>query len=114
MKKILISLTYYLPNISGVTIYAEILAKKLAGDNQVTILTSKFQRSLKTRESKNNLFIRRVWAPIKINKGIIMPLFPIISLNQVLKNDFDHTGIALNFTGDIDAPGDLAFRRFVL
>lgn len=87
MKKILISLTYYLPNVSGITIYADTLAKKLAKNNQVTILTSKFQKKLPTTKTKNNIFIRRVWAPIKINKGIIMPLFPVISLLHVLKND---------------------------
>ncbi len=87
MKKILISLTYYLPNISGVTIYADILARKLAEKNKVTLLTSKFKSDLPTQEEKNGMFIRRVWAPIKISKGIIMPFFPIISLVQAIKND---------------------------
>ena len=87
MAKILISLTYYLPNISGITIYAQILSRELARNHQLTILTSKFKSSLPKRETTDKIKILRIWAPIKINKGIIMPTFPLVSLIEVLKSD---------------------------
>ncbi len=85
--KILISLTYYLPNISGVSIYADVLAKDLAKKDQVTILTSKFKNNLLTQEKIGKIYIRRIWSPLKINKGILMPTFPLASLKEVLKTD---------------------------
>lgn len=86
-KKILVSISYYLPNISGITIYAHFLAKKLAEKNSVKILTSGFQRNLPSKEKKDNISVRRVWTPIKINKGILMPFFPFISFKEALKAD---------------------------
>jgi glycosyltransferase involved in cell wall biosynthesis len=85
--KILISLTYYHPNISGLTVYAKTLAERLAENNKVTILTSKFKRNQSTKEQLNGVIIKRIWAPIKINKGIIMPFFPFITLIEAVKND---------------------------
>ena len=49
--KILIVLTYYRPHISGLTIYAERLAKAFARrGHQVTILTSQFKKELPSEE----------------------------------------------------------------
>jgi len=84
---ILTSLTYYLPNISGVTIYADILARYLAKKHKVTILTSRHQKDLPPNETKDNLMIKRLWAPVKISKGIIIPFFPIFALYEVIKTD---------------------------
>jgi len=45
--KILIVLTYYRPHISGLTIYAERIAKAFARrGHQVTVLTSQFDKNL--------------------------------------------------------------------
>lgn len=87
MAKILVSLTYYLPNVSGVTIYAQILAQELAKNQQLTILTSRFRNNLSKKETIGRTKVIRAWAPIKINKGVLMPSFPFISLIEVLKTD---------------------------
>ena len=87
MAKILTSLTYYFPNVSGVTVYAQILAQELAKKHQLTILTSKFKSNLPKKETINKVKVIRVWAPIKINKGVLMPTFPLVSLIEVLKTD---------------------------
>jgi len=86
-RRILVSLTYYLPNISGVTIYADILARKLAQNYQLTILTSRFKKELAKREKKRGVSIIRLWAPFKINKALLMPFFPFTSLKGVVKTD---------------------------
>jgi glycosyltransferase involved in cell wall biosynthesis len=85
--KILMSLTYYKPNISGVTVYAEILAKHLTKNYDLTILTSQFKNNLPAIEKENKINIRRMWSPIRIGKGILMPLFPLVALRQVVKHD---------------------------
>lgn len=88
MKKILISLTYYLPNISGVTFYAHWLAKGLAKrDHKVTILTSQYKPELKNRETKEGIEIIRVKPLFSIGKGVIMPTFPIIAFQEIKKHD---------------------------
>lgn len=85
MAKILISLTYYLPNISGITVYANILAQELTEKHQLTILTSKFKKNLPRKEIINGIKTIRLWAPFQINKGVFMPTFPLVSLIEVLK-----------------------------
>lgn len=82
--KILISTPYYLPNVSGITVYVQILAEELVKDGyQVEILTSRYLKELKKEENINGVKIKRVWAPIKIGKGVIMPFFPIVSLKEI-------------------------------
>lgn len=59
--KILIVLTYYRPHTSGLTIYAERLAKALVNrGHTVTVLTSQFEKSLQEREILDGVNIVRV------------------------------------------------------
>lgn len=76
--KILIGLTYYRPHFSGLTIYTERLARTLAlRGHQVTVLTSRFNRSLPVEEVRDGVRIRRVEVKFRISKGVIMPGMPI-------------------------------------
>ena len=76
--RILIALTYYRPHVSGVTIYAERLARGLAGrGHTVTVLTSRFAPHLPARERLDGVDVVRVPVWMKISKGVIMPSFPI-------------------------------------
>lgn len=102
--RILIALTYYRPYISGVTIYAERLAKALASrGHQVTVLTSQYDRQLPEKECDGNLRIVRVPVLFRISKGVIMPKFGMVANKLVLENDvlqlhlpqFDAAGVAL-------------------
>lgn len=73
-KKILISTPYFLPNVSGITIYVDVLAKELVKrGHQVTILTSQHESNLPLVEIRDGVKIRRLPAPISIGKGRIMP-----------------------------------------
>ena len=86
--RVLIVLTYYRPHTSGLTIYAERLAKALARrGHQVTVLTSRFEPSLAAEETVDGVRIVRVPVLARISKGVIMPLFPFVATRLVLEND---------------------------
>ena len=72
--RILAALTYYRPHYSGLTIYAERQARILAErGHQVTILTSRFDKSLPAHEIRDGVEIIRPKVWFHISKGVIMP-----------------------------------------
>jgi glycosyltransferase involved in cell wall biosynthesis len=86
--RILIALTYYRPHVSGLTIYAERLARGLARHGHaVTVLTSRFHASLPARERVDGVEIIRVPVLTKISKGVIMPLFPFYAAALMRRHD---------------------------
>lgn len=75
--KILISLMYYRPHYSGLTIYAERLARALADrGHEVMVLTSRFNKQLPAREVLDGVTIIRPWVMLRLSKGVIMPAMP--------------------------------------
>lgn len=102
--RILIALTYYRPHTSGLTIYAERIAKAFAKrGHQVTVLTSHFRKDLPYEEICDEVKIIRVPVFARISKGVIMPTFGFVANKLVAENDaiqlhlpqFDAAGIAL-------------------
>jgi glycosyltransferase involved in cell wall biosynthesis len=86
--RILIGLTYYRPHYSGLTIYAERLARALAVlGHDVTILTSQFSPSLPLLDKVDGVTIVRVPALMRISKGIIMPAMPAIAWKLIQESD---------------------------
>lgn len=86
--KILIVLTYYRPHTSGLTIYAERLAKALVKrGHQVTVLTSRYDSKLPAEEIRDGVKIVRAPVLLRISKGVIMPTFTFIATRLVLEND---------------------------
>lgn len=86
--KILIVLTYYNPNISGLTIYAELLAKSLVQrGHQVTVLTSRHEKNLPLSEIEDNIKIIRAPVLMKISKGVIMPTFGLLAAQLINEHD---------------------------
>jgi glycosyltransferase involved in cell wall biosynthesis len=72
--RILTALTYYRPHYSGLTIYAERLARALGErGHHVTVLTSQYDRSLPRREALDGVEIIRLPVRLRISKGVIMP-----------------------------------------
>jgi glycosyltransferase involved in cell wall biosynthesis len=72
--RILTALTYYRPHYSGLTIYAERMARSLAArGHAVTVLTSQYSPELARREHRDGVEIVRlpVWA--RVSKGVLMP-----------------------------------------
>ncbi len=102
--KILTALTYYRPHTSGLTIYAERLAKALVQrGHEVTVLTSQFERDLPREEVKDGVQIIRFPVAFRVSKGVISPTVGWLATRLVLQNDvlllhlpqFDAAGIAL-------------------
>ena len=72
--KILISLTYYRPWISGLTIYAERLARALAQrGHQVTVLTSHYEKELPFQEVMDGVLVIRHPVLFRFSKASVMP-----------------------------------------
>lgn len=102
--RILIVLTYYRPHTSGLTIYAERLARALVlRGHSVTVLTSQYSKDLPLEENQHGVKIIRVPVLFRISKGVIMPSFGATANRLALENDviqlhlpqFDAAGLAL-------------------
>jgi glycosyltransferase involved in cell wall biosynthesis len=75
--KVLISLTYYLPHRTGLTIHVQHVAEALvARGHEVTVLAARHSIDLPRDETVNGVRIVRLWAPIRLSRGMIMPQFP--------------------------------------
>ncbi len=101
--KVLIVLTYYRPHTSGLTIYAERLARGLARrGHEVTVMTSRYDRSLPLEEEQDSVRVVRVPVAFRVSKGVIMPTFGWMATRLVRAHDvvslhlpqFDAAGVA--------------------
>lgn len=101
--RILIVLTYYRPHASGLTIYAERLAKALVRrGHQVTVMTSQYAKDLPREEIDEGVKVVRVPVAFRLSKGVIMPLFGPTATRLVAEHDwiqlhlpqFDAAGVA--------------------
>lgn len=102
--RILIILTYYRPHTSGLTIYAERLARALARrGHAVTVMTSQYDKSLPLDETVEGVRVVRVPVLFRVSKGVIMPSFGLIASRLIVEHDviqlhlpqFDAAGVAL-------------------
>lgn len=102
--KILTVLTYYRPHTSGLTIYAERLARAFARrGHQVTVMTMQYDPSLPREEVLEGVRILRVPVAARISKGVIAPTIGFVATKLVAQHDvvqlhlpqFDAPGIAL-------------------
>jgi len=102
--KILTVLTYYRPHTSGLTIYAERLARAFARrGHQVTVMTTQYDPSLAREETMDGVRVVRVPVAARVSKGVIAPTFGLVATKLVAQNDvvqlhlpqFDAPGVAL-------------------
>lgn len=102
--KILVSLLYYRPYTSGLTIYAERLARELAQrGHAVTVLTSQYDPGLPREEWLSGVRVVRVPVAFRLSKGVIMPMYGLIAWQMVSEHDvlnlhlpqFEASGLAL-------------------
>lgn len=84
--KILIILLYYHPHSTGLTHYARMLAEELVcRGHEVTVVASCHSRELPLGESElNGVRVVRLWAPIALSRGRIMPTYPW-AINRLLR-----------------------------
>jgi glycosyltransferase involved in cell wall biosynthesis len=102
--KILTVLTYYRPHTSGLTIYAERLARAFAKrGHEVTVMTTHYDPSLPFKENLDGVNIVRVPVMARVSKGVLAPTFGLVATKLVLQHDvvqmhlpqFDAPGVAL-------------------
>ncbi len=75
--RILAALQYYLPHRTGVPIHVQRVAEALVQrGHQVTILTARHSIDLPRDETINGVRIVRLWAPLRVSRGMIMPAYP--------------------------------------
>lgn len=79
---VLLGITYYYPNVSGVSIYAKRLAEGLVKNgHKVTVLTSRYDSSLPKEEEINGVKVVRCPVNLKIGKGVFMFSLPLLVYN---------------------------------
>lgn len=89
--KILTTLTYYRPHYSGLTIYAERLARTLAGrGHQVTVLTSRYDCSLPADEIIDGVRVVRPGVLMHVSKGVLMPSMALQAWRLARQADLVH------------------------
>jgi len=102
--RILSVLTYYRPHTSGLTIYAERLARAFARrGHQVTVMTTQYEKSLAREEMMDGVRVIRVPVMMRISKGVLAPSFVLDAAKQIRQNDvlqlhlpqFEAPGVAL-------------------
>lgn len=103
--KILTVLTYYRPHTSGLTIYAERLARAFAKrGHQVTVMTTQYDPSLPREEVMDGVRVVRIPVLFRVSKGVIAPSFGWVATRLVAAHDVVHMHLP-----QFDAPG-VAFR----
>ena len=102
--KILTVLTYYRPHTSGLTIYAERLARAFVKrGHEVTVMTTHYDPSLPLEEMMDGVKVIRVPVIARVSKGVIAPTFGLVATKLVWQHDvvqlhlpqFDAPGVAL-------------------
>ena len=85
--RVLLILTYYRPHVSGLTIYVERLARSLVDrGHDVTVLTSRYDRSLPSEEIVDGVRVVRVPVLARVSKGVVMPILPWL-IREVRRHD---------------------------
>jgi glycosyltransferase involved in cell wall biosynthesis len=103
--KILTVLTYYRPHTSGLTIYAERLARTFVKrGHQVTVMTTQYEKSLPREEMMDGVKVIRVPVAVRVSKGVLAPTFGLVATRLVAQHDV----VQLHLP-QFDAPG-VAFR----
>lgn len=104
--KLLLSVTYYHPHVSGLTIYVQRLAEGLAGrGHDVTVLTARYDTTLPKQEILNGVQVVRVPAPIRVSKGLLMPSYPMAAIRLLKMCD----AVIVNLPS---TPGEISLALF--
>jgi glycosyltransferase involved in cell wall biosynthesis len=86
--KILISVSYYSPHLSGLTNSVKYLAELLAqNDYAVSVITTQHKKDLPLSETIQGVNVRRVPYFIRLHKGFIMPLFLFAAYREIKQVD---------------------------
>lgn len=88
---ILVTLTYYHPHWTGLTVIARHLAEGLAArGHTVTVLTSQHERALPKRDEINGVQVVRVPSVGRVSRTAVMPSFPVALARLTARNEVVH------------------------
>ena len=88
LLRILHSLTYYRPNISGLTLYVERLARALAArGHDVTVLCAQHDAGLPRAAVVDGVRVERVPVTATVGKGVLMARYPADALRLARAHD---------------------------
>ena len=95
--KILMLLLYYYPHSTGLTNYVRMLAEALVErGHEVTVVASQHMESLPRGESMlNGVRVVRLWAPVRISRGFILPTYPWQVYRLIRQHDIVNIHIPL-------------------
>lgn len=88
--KILICLLYYFPHRTGLTIHVQRVAEELVRrGHEVTVLTARYRNDLPRDDVTMHKGVRivRLWAPIRMSRGMIMPAYPLAAYRLMREHD---------------------------
>ncbi len=113
--KVLVVLTYYRPWVSGLTIYAERLARALVQrGHHVTVLTSHYEKGLPWREVMDGVFVIRHPVLFRFSKASIQPGFLSHAWWLMRQQDVVHVHLPQAEGGPLAFIGRVLARRPVV
>ena len=108
-------LYYYTPHCSGVTIYAERLARHLtARGHRVTILASQHDPTYPREETVNSVRIVRVPSIMALSRGVVMPGFLPTAARLIRRHDVVHMHLPVLEAAGIASLARAMRKRLVL
>ncbi len=102
--KILICLLYYFPHRTGLTIHVQRVAEELVRrGHEVTVLTARYRDDLPRDDSimEEGVRIVRLWAPIHLSRGMIMPAYPWALYTLMTEHDIVSVHLPMSETAII-------------
>jgi glycosyltransferase involved in cell wall biosynthesis len=115
--KILICLLYYLPHRTGLTLYVQQLAERLAArGHRVTVLCARHSKETPLGESiENGVRIVRLWPlPFAISRGMVLPGYPRALFRLIREHDVVSVHTPMMETALISLVSRMAGRRTVV
>jgi glycosyltransferase involved in cell wall biosynthesis len=114
---VLICLLYYLPHRTGLTLYVQQLAERLAArGHRVTVLCARHSLETPLGESmENGVRVVRLWPlPVAISRGMILPGYPKALLKLIREHDVVSVHTPMMETALIGIAARMAGRKVVI
>jgi glycosyltransferase involved in cell wall biosynthesis len=85
---VLTALQYYAPHRTGLTMHVQRLATSLVSSgHSVTVVTARHDRTFPPHAVEDGVAVRRLWAPITISRGMVMPFHPVAMWRRMARAD---------------------------
>jgi glycosyltransferase involved in cell wall biosynthesis len=87
--RILIATQYYLPHRTGFTLHIQRIAEALAArGHAVTVVAARHDtRTPRDEQVINGVRVIRLWAPLRVSRGMIMPMYPLAAARLMRSHD---------------------------